>query len=164
MKRKQYCPFCATALVDRTTEGRVRLYCNSCQQPLYENPVPASCLVVVDDRERILLVKRSVEPHVGSWCLPGGFIELEERPEQAGLRELKEETGLTGCIDRILGAIAQDSERYHSVLIIGYLVRDFQGSLSAGDDASDIGFFEPERLPPIPFESHRQFIEIYRNR
>jgi 8-oxo-dGTP diphosphatase len=140
-------------------DGRARLYCRRCQQAIYENPVPATCLVVPDDKSRILLVKRNVEPHRGSWCLPGGFIELGESPEGAALRELREETGLTGHIQAMIGAISQNSDRYHTVLILGYLIGRFEGTPYAGDDASDIAFFAPDELPDIPFESHRHFID-----
>jgi ADP-ribose pyrophosphatase YjhB (NUDIX family) len=161
MRRKQYCPFCASALIEKTVEARRRLYCPSCRQTLYENPIPASCIVVADERNRILLVKRNVEPKIGAWCLPGGFIELDEKPEEAALRELQEETGLTGRIVSMLGAIGQHSEQYHTVLILGYAVGDIKGELRAGDDASDIAYFGLGELPEIPFESHREFIERY---
>ena len=72
-------------------KGRPRLFCESCRTTIYENPVPATCLVTIDARERLLLVKRSVDPKKGWWCLPGGFMELRETPEEAGLRELAEE-------------------------------------------------------------------------
>ena len=161
MQKKTYCHYCGTALTERSCEGAIRLYCKQCKIPIYENPVPATCIVVVDSKERILLVKRSVEPRKGFWCLPGGFMELGETPERAALRELNEETGLSGKIEMLLGVTSNQSDLYDTVLMIGYLVKNYTGTLKAGDDASDAACFHPDQLPEIAFKSHSRFIRIY---
>lgn len=161
MDGKKYCLYCGKPFTHKVVEGRLRLFCDHCHEPHYENPTPAACLVVIDDEERLLLVKRSVPPLVGHWCLPGGFIEIDEFPEDAALRELKEETGITGKIDRLLGVTSSFSQQYYSVLIVGYLVTSATGELHAGDDASEVAYFHRDDLPAIAFESHREFIKTY---
>jgi ADP-ribose pyrophosphatase YjhB (NUDIX family) len=115
----------------------------------------------VDNRNRVLLVKRSVEPQKGFWCLPGGFMELGESPEKAALRELKEETGLLGRIEILLGVSSNPSALYHTVLMVGYLIKEYTGTLNAGDDADDAVYFDYGELPEIAFESHARFIRMY---
>ena len=158
MRKKTNCHYCSTRLAEKFMEGSLRLYCERCCEPIYENPVPATSLVVINNQNDLLLVKRSVEPKKGFWCLPGGFIELGETPEKSALRELKEETGLTGQIDKLLGVSTNHSERYDTVLMVGYLVTTFSGDLKAGDDASAVAYFHPEDLPVIAFDSHMYFI------
>jgi 8-oxo-dGTP diphosphatase len=162
MRDKSFCPYCASPLVRKAIEGLDRLYCDRCRAPLYENPVPAACIVVADDRSRILLVKRGVSPKIGWWCLPGGFLEIGESPEDGALRELEEETALAGKIDRLLGATVGPSEAYGAVLVVGYSVRNFTGSPRAKDDALDVAWFSHEDLPELAFESHARFVRIYR--
>jgi len=161
MRPKTYCYYCGNRLIRKYVEGGNRLFCETCRVPLYENPVPATSLVVTDSEKRVVLVKRNVEPKKGYWCLPGGFIELGETPEQAALRELREETGLNGQIDKLLGVTADTSDQYGNVLMIGYLVKRFSGSLAPGDDAAAVAYFQPEKLPEIAFSSHRHFLDIY---
>ncbi len=88
-------------------------------------------------------------------------MELDETPEGAALRELKEETGLLGKIEMLLGIISNPSPLYGTVLIGGYLVREYSGEPFAGDDASDVACFGFDELPEIAFESHRNFIRIF---
>ncbi|MBW1840983.1 MAG: NUDIX domain-containing protein [Deltaproteobacteria bacterium] len=161
MRKKAYCHFCGTRLTEKSVEGYLRLFCNRCNAPLYENPVPATCLVVVDDRRKMLLVKRRVEPKKGFWCLPGGYMELGEAPEASTLRELEEETGLSGQIEMLMGLTADPSAEYDTILMAGYLVKQYSGTLKAGDDASDVAFFHQDDMPEIAFESHRKFVRIY---
>jgi 8-oxo-dGTP diphosphatase len=161
MRKKTFCPYCGTRLTEKICEGSPRLFCEQCDEPIYENPIPASCLVVVDNRNRVLLVKRSVEPKKGFWCLPGGFMELGESPEKAALRELEEETGLSGRIEMLLGVSSNPSAQYHTVLMVGYLIRQYTGTLTAGDDADDAVYFHYDELPEIAFESHARFIRMY---
>jgi 8-oxo-dGTP diphosphatase len=161
IKTKRFCHFCAHALEERRMEGRMRLYCTRCQEVIYENPVPAACVVLVDDQQRLLLVKRKVAPKEGLWCLPGGFIECAETTEQAAVRELREETGLTGRINTLIGVTTSPGTLYQSILLVGYLVTCFSGSATAGDDASAVAFFNRDQLPEIAFESHSAFIRLY---
>jgi 8-oxo-dGTP diphosphatase len=159
MEQKTHCHFCGRPLTRKFVEGRERHYCPRCRRPIYENPVPATCMVVIDAGRQVLLVKRSVPPKLGRWCLPGGFIELGEPPEKGALRELAEETGLTGVIHALLGVCTTPSLEYHSVLMVGYLITDFQGVLKAGDDASQVRWFACDELPSIAFDSHRRFLD-----
>jgi ADP-ribose pyrophosphatase YjhB (NUDIX family) len=161
MVRKNFCPYCGNRLTEKAIEGRFRLFCGRCSQPIYENPVPAACVVLIDSKQKILLVKRSVQPKIGQWCLPGGFMELGEKPEQAALRELQEETGLKGRIEMLLGVTSSPSDAYDTVLMIGYLVKHYTGTPMPGDDASDVAYFHPTQLPPVAFQSHRQFIQVF---
>jgi ADP-ribose pyrophosphatase YjhB (NUDIX family) len=161
MTPKRFCHFCGNRLTDRLVEGRVRRFCNACQSPIYENPVPAICIMTVNERHEVLLVKRAIDPQKGFWCLPGGFMELQETPEGAGLRELQEETGLYGKIDRLLGVTSHNSKLYGTVFVTGFLVRSWSGSLVAGDDAEDTGWFSADALPEIAFDSHLKFIRHY---
>lgn len=160
MPAKRFCPFCGHPVQRRMHEGRMRLFCDTCRLPIYENPVPAACVVVADSRMGILLVKRRVEPKAGSWCLPGGFLELDESPEQGALRELREEAGLEGRDPVLLGVLTNHSDEYETVLVIGYLVRLFEGRLKPGDDAEAVRWFHANRLPEIAFSSHRRFVDM----
>jgi ADP-ribose pyrophosphatase YjhB (NUDIX family) len=60
----------------------------------FQNPLPVTIVLVPVD-EGLLLVRRNIEPHKGKLALPGGYIELGESWQEAGAREVLEETGIT---------------------------------------------------------------------
>lgn len=142
----------------------MRRFCHGCNQPVYENPVPAVCVVVPDAAGRILLVRRGVAPQIGSWCLPGGFMELGEKPEAAALRELGEEAGLSGRVECLLGLRSTPSRLYDTILLAAYLVIPDDGPPVAGDDATAVGWFRSEEMPVLAFDSHRAFVRQYQRR
>jgi ADP-ribose pyrophosphatase YjhB (NUDIX family) len=158
-----YCPYCGERLKSRYWEGAIRRFCLGCNQPIYENPVPAVCAVVPNVDGQILLVRRGVAPKKGGWCLPGGFMELGESPESAVLRELQEETGLSGRVEYLLGLRSTPSRLYHTVLLGAYLVTPENGIPMAGDDAIAARWFGSTEMPTIAFDSHRSFIRRYRS-
>ena len=88
-------------------------------------------------------------------------MELGETPEHAALRELKEETGLSGQIQMLLGVTSNTSSQYHTVLMVGYLIKKYSGVLEPGVDASDAAYFNYEEIPEVAFQSHMKFIRIY---
>jgi len=158
LNARVFCPFCGNPVAELEWEGRPRRYCRHCRLPLYDNPVPAVCAVVCNEAGRILLVKRKIAPRRGEWCLPGGFMELGETPEEAVLRELSEETGLTGEVAGLLGLEATPNRIYTTVLVAGFRILPLHGDIAAGDDAMAVDWFAPRGLPPIAFGSHRIFI------
>ena len=154
----QYCPLCGSELKIKKEEGRDRLFCPRCNWIKYENPLPSAAALVRNNDGEILLVRRGVEPGKGQWALPSGFVEIEETPEEACLRELKEETGLEGEILRLIGVYTQKSRVYKKVLIIGYEV-EAQGTLTPGSDSLSAKFFSLAEIPEIAFSSHRAIIK-----
>lgn len=159
LTEKAFCPYCGLAASRRMWEERIRRYCHNCNLPLYDNPVPAVCAVVSDRHKRLLLVQRKVAPQRGEWCLPGGFMEIDETPEAAALRELEEETGLSGTVEGLIGLKAAPNRIYHTVLVMGYRVTPLNDAIRPGDDAMAVRWFPYQELPPVAFGSHREFIE-----
>lgn len=161
-KEIKFCPYCAGGLEQRMADGRMRHVCTSCSEVYYQNPLPAATALVVNNYGQLLLGKRAVEPALGQWCLPGGFVELGESMEQAALRELQEETGLAADRGVFVGCFYQNSQHYGGVIIFGYRVDAVRGEPIAGDDMQELKYYSFERLPPIAFDSHQRLIELFK--
>lgn len=152
-----YCPVCAAPVRVVEREGRLRPVCTRCGHIIYVNPYPAACLTVVRDG-RVLLVRRGIEPHFGEWCLPGGFLEWGESPEEGARRELVEETGLSAGTLSLVGAYDSITGTRRHVLLLGYLVREWTGEPVAGDDASAVEWYDLDAMPPLAFPVHGRVI------
>ena len=159
MGAKRFCVYCGERLIEKSFQEKNHRYCQTCDRIHYDNPFPAVAALVPNQDRQLLLVKRAVEPAKGKWCLPGGFIELDESIEEAVLRELREETGIEGEIGRLVDFFSQRSPLYGALLIFGYRVNMLGGELQAGDDAQEVDFFDLDELPPIAFLSHQRLIE-----
>ncbi|MBI5077480.1 NUDIX hydrolase [Candidatus Falkowbacteria bacterium] len=113
---------------------------------------------------KVLLVKRKYEPGVGQWAIPGGFVRENESLEEAAIRELKEETGLSkGCYLEQLytfGAIKRDPRaRVISVAFLVLIAEPEKIKLKASDDAMAANWFSIAELPALAFgESHREIL------
>lgn len=160
----RWCPKCGKALTVSMIEEKIRPHCESCGFIFYQNPAPAAGAIIVVDR-RLLLVKRSVDPGRGDWCIPAGFGEWSEHPQQTAVRELKEETGLDISIKDLFDIfLGLDDPRTHAILIL-YLADVIGGKLASSDDALEARFFGFDELPPnIAFQAHRDALALYRHR
>ena len=93
-RRMKYCSQCGASLSYRIPPGddRPRHMCNNCGTIHYENPkVVVGCIPEWEDR--FLLCRRAIEPGLGKWTLPAGYLENGETAEQGAVRETYEETG-----------------------------------------------------------------------
>jgi ADP-ribose pyrophosphatase YjhB (NUDIX family) len=96
-------------------------------------------LVVAD--QRVLLVHRVRPGPTGSWLIPGGYIEQNERVNEAAVREVREETGLETVVEGLVGLRSRVLEREHSVYIV-LLLTPCGGSLRPdGIEVDDVRYF-----------------------
>jgi ADP-ribose pyrophosphatase YjhB (NUDIX family) len=152
------CPLCGQDLQTTIINGRDRLVCFTCEFVHWDNPLPVTATIIPYINNKIVLVRRKYPPFVDDWCLPGGFIEAHESPEESAIREVEEETGLKIEMERIIDAYAPG--KGINVIIIFYLAKPSQGHLLAGDDASEVASFSPTDLPKnIAFPLHKQMID-----
>jgi len=147
MKDYLFCPVCGTPLQKKMIDGKERKYCPSCRFVDYKNPLPVALAIAVKG-EDFLLIKRGIPPRQGLWASPSGFIEDGETAEEACLRELKEETGVSGEIVKLVTVIRrEDREIYGDMLIVEYLVRVGDEELRPGSEVEDAKFFSIGELP-----------------
>jgi len=125
-----------------------------------ERPWLSVDCAVFDDRDRLLLIRRRNPPFQGDYALPGGFVDVGESVEAAALRELKEETGLSGTILGLIGVYSDPKRdpRHHTVSV-AYLVHDAEpDALKAGDDAAAAEFVSEWKTVSLAFD-HRKIVE-----
>ncbi len=149
----RYCPRCAHELHTTQLFGRERAHCAACGFIQFQNPKVAVA-VLLTDGTRVALVQRAVIPQIGYWSLPAGFMDFDEQPAGAALRELYEETGMRGDITGLLGIFPMPQGGGIVITFAADLVGD--GNIIAGDDVSDARWFTAGTLPPnLAFESTR---------
>ncbi len=151
-----FCAMCSEPLGKLPGEHG-HLFCRKCGFIHYRNPLPAVVLMVHDDK-RILLVRRGVPPKKGMLSLPGGFLETGETPVECGIRELMEETGLQALETRLM-ELETDSTAYGGILLAVLEVREWEGTLVAGDDASEVMWCPIREVPELAFSAHNRLVE-----
>jgi len=151
----QYCLRCGGGVREQwvEVERRERPVCETCGFILYLNPKVVAGAIPCRDG-RILLLRRRVEPAVGKWTFPAGYVELGESVEEAARRETQEEVAL--AIDD-LSLLNVYSYRESPVVTVVYLSRIVGGEPQTGEEAEEVAFFSPEALPweELAFRSTR---------
>jgi len=159
----RYCSSCGSKVDERQAFGQLRPVCPSCGRVHFLDPkVGAGVLIALDGK--ILLVRRSVEPEIGKWTLPAGFVEGDEDPRATAYRECFEETGLEVQIGELLNVVHGREHSSGASIVIIYAGDIIGGHLEAQDDADAAEYFEATDLPPLAFEATRVAIEGWRQR
>lgn len=121
------------------------------QQRDQPDPIPCVGAVVHDNAGRLLLVRRGTEPGLGQWSIPGGRVEPGEDDHGAVLRELAEETGVTGVVARLLGEVRRDAPDGRTYVIRDYLVHPAAAEdPTPGDDAEAANWVTAAEMAALP--------------
>lgn len=121
---------------------------------------PGVAAVIQDGAGQILLQRRSDN---GLWGLPGGSVEIGESVRDAIVREVREETGLSVEVVRLIGVYSDPRiqiVRYPDGNVVHYIsslfaCRIVAGDLQTGDETLDLRFFDPTDLPDDLVPMHR---------
>ena len=152
-----YCSSCAARTETRLI-GKQRLrVCPECDRIFFRNP-KVVVTALIEEKGKVLLVLRDIEPGRGLWGLPGGFVDWDEHPEEAIVRECMEEVGVTIEPNELLALqhVVMDDE---GIVILPYRARLVSGVAIAGDEVQEVGWFSPQSLPPLAFATHRKVLQ-----
>jgi 8-oxo-dGTP diphosphatase len=156
-----YCTACGGRLEGREAYGRLRPVCTECGRVHFQDPKVAAAAFVIRE-SKLLLVRRVNTPELGKWSLPAGFVDGDEDPKRAAEREVLEETGLDIEVTRLLDVIHQPIEGEGASIVIVYAGQLKGGKLTARDDVDASGFFGPDELPPLAFQSTQRMVERWK--
>jgi ADP-ribose pyrophosphatase YjhB (NUDIX family) len=108
----------------------------------------------------IVLLRRGVEPALGRWVFPGGYVDRGESVRDAAIRETKEECQLDVELGPLLNVYSYP--RSPNVIVV-YTAEVIGGTLSAADESTDADVFSPKQLPwhDLAFDSTRDALNDY---
>jgi 8-oxo-dGTP diphosphatase len=161
----RYCPRCGGDLDSRIVKASEpkRLVCQACSFIFYQDPkVVAGTVIMLDGG--IVLLKRGVEPALGKWVFPGGYVDRGESVQDAAVRETREESQLDVKLGPLLNVYSYP--RSPNVIVV-YTAEVIGGRLAAADESVDARIFAPQEVPwhELAFDSTRDalndFIKIY---
>lgn len=139
-----FCPACGRALEERILEEdhRPRLVCPE-GHVTWRNPrIVVGTLPVRGGR--VFLARRAIEPGIGLWTYPGGFLEVGESAQEGARRETEEETLLRVEVGRLVGAY---SRPHVGVVTLIYEANVVGGEPLPGVETIEVRDFGPDEIP-----------------
>jgi ADP-ribose pyrophosphatase YjhB (NUDIX family) len=157
----KYCCYCSAELIYAIPDddNRHRYICQSCDTIHYQNPkIVAGCIPVWEDQ--VLLCKRAIEPRLGYWTLPAGFMELGETSLEAGIRETLEEANARVEVEDLFAVF--------SLPHVGQVYMMFRSRLIdleffPGEESVEVRLFKEEEIPwdELAFTTIRETLKSY---
>jgi ADP-ribose pyrophosphatase YjhB (NUDIX family) len=153
----RFCPLCGAPVERRVVSRDMREYpvCAGCGYVGYLHPKIVAVTIPVRDG-RVLLTRRAIEPALGLWTFPGGYVDWGEDMVTAARREMREEVGLDLEPAGLLGIYSYPGA---PVVIVAYHVTVPDGLEAKADahEVSETGYFAREEIPwdALAFRSTR---------
>jgi ADP-ribose pyrophosphatase YjhB (NUDIX family) len=156
-----FCVRCGTELVPRIIEGRELEACPNDDFVLWRDPKVAAAVIVEVDGG-VVLGRRAIEPAYGMWCLPGGFVNDDEHPADAAVRECMEELSARVELTGLLCVYHVPKQDASSMVGIAYRGRLAAGEhLHPGPEMLEVAAFPLDAMPSLAFPSHREVLAEY---
>jgi ADP-ribose pyrophosphatase YjhB (NUDIX family) len=158
----RYCPRCATPMVNQQVGDKTRRACPDCGHIHFTDPkVGVGVMVLASNK--ILLIKRAMQPNRGKWSLPAGYLDYGEDPQETAAREVLEETNLQVSVTGLVGVYYNTKvlDQGGASIFILYRAQLVGGEVQAGDDADEAAFFGADDLPELAFDSTRDAVGLW---
>ncbi len=158
----QFCPVCGGRLDERQLKvgDPARLVCQACGFVFYLDPKVAVGTIIRMPDDRIVLVRRAIDPGYGKWVFPGGYVDRGEQVLAAARREAREESGLE---IELHGLVNIYSYAGRAPIIIVYAASMTGGSLAIDDESLEARFFARNEIPwdDLAFRSTFEALKDY---
>ena len=124
-------------------ENQKRLFCSQCGHIAYLNPFVVAG-AIPEDRGKVLLLRRGIEPMKHFWTFPAGFVELGESVLNGAIRETLEETGAKIKIKDLLGVYSYSD---HITVNVIYRAKVTGGTLRTCPESEEVRWFPKSKIP-----------------
>lgn len=141
-----FCPSCGERLATKLIKAGEpeRPSCGGCGYVHFAEPKLAACALVVFGG-RVLLAKRGIEPSLGKWVIPGGYVDRGETVEDAAVREVREETGLAVRLVSLLNVYSYDGV---AVVLVVFVAEPITGREPEPlDETLEVRYFALDEIP-----------------
>lgn len=157
-----FCRACGHAVEHRLPDDgdiRVRAVCPSCHTIQYLNPLNVVGTIPVW-QGKVLLCKRNIEPRLGKWTLPAGFMELDETTAQGAARETDEEAGIKIQMGKLFALISIPKV---GQVHIFYLAEMLDPAVNPGPETQEARLFSEEEIPwdELAFRTNQMALERF---
>ena len=159
----KFCTQCGHAIEERNLYGRLRPVCPACHHIHFIDPKVAAA-VLIEQSGKVLLTRRAGDPQKGLWVTPGGYVDYDEDPRAAAIRECEEETGLRVELLDLIDVISSVGKVGGASMVIFFRARVLGGELKASDDADAVAWLGPDELPEIAFEPTKEVLSWWQAR
>jgi 8-oxo-dGTP diphosphatase len=162
LRKPRFCPQCGSKYLTANIDDN-KSRCLKCERIIFNNPQPAVS-ILIENNGKFLLGKRGKEAYEGGkWCLPCGYIEMNEDFLTASLREVKEETGLDVEIKSVISVVSNFFIDKQTLVIV--LLANPIGDTNKRDTDGEITetkWFSPDDpLPEMAFQSDTHIVKRY---
>jgi 8-oxo-dGTP diphosphatase len=158
----QFCPRCGGALERRLLKASEpeRPVCTRCGFVFYIDPKIAVGTIIKTKSDRLILVRRAIEPGYGLWVFPGGYVDRGEPLTLAAIREAREECGLDVRLDGLVNIYSYPGR---APVIVVYAATALGGTLCVDDEGLETAEFEAKDIPwdQLAFRSTLEGLQDY---
>jgi len=159
-----YCFQCGSKLEVRHMDHRDREVCPACDWVYYAQ-LKVDAAVLIEQDGRLLLLRRNYEPWTGTWMMPAGYVEADEDPRNAAIREVYEETGLEVVLGELLDVYYFDDDPRGNGVTFVYLAEKISGEIRINGESSIARYFHWREIPAeLSKGAHDKMIMAWRTK